>query len=496
MATHPEELIDRLSRGRVLVVGDLILDRHVLGDVSRVSPEAPIQILVVRHEEVSPGGAANVACKVAELGGQAALAGVVGSDAEGKSLIEKTGAFGVETSAVVQDETRPTTRKIRYIARSQQLLRVDCEDRSPVTGETELELVEAVAGAASAADAIIIEDYGKGALSERVLAAALERASQVPVVVDPNGSDWARYRGATVVTPNVRELSLAAGAPARTDAEIEAAARKVLDETGVRAIAVTRGPEGITLVTPDAAERIPTTPAEVYDVTGAGDAVAAAFGLGLAGGLNLAQACVVANLAGGVIVRQRGVGRASREMLLEAAAGRAGSAARKVVSPEEAAREARRLQTAGGRVVFTNGCFDILHPGHVYILEESRRRGDFLVVGMNSDESVRRIKGPGRPAQTETRRAQVLAALGSVDLVVVFDEDTPINLIEQIRPDVLVKGGEYSEDQIVGAKFVRSCGGDVVRVPLTDDGSSSDMIARIKTDEVSVEPERREWRDE
>jgi len=496
MTTQARELVERLSRGRVLVVGDLILDRHVWGDVRRVSPEAPIQVLDVSHEEASPGGAANVACKVAELGGQAVLSGLVGRDAEGEALIEKTCAFGVDTSVIIKDESRPTTRKIRYIARSQQLLRVDCEDRAPVSGEAESELVEALAGAASECDAIIIEDYGKGALSDRVIATALERADQVPVIVDPNGSDWSRYRGATVVTPNVRELELAAGTPARSDAEIEAAGRKLIEDSGVRAIAATRGPEGIVLVTPEGMERIPTTPAEVYDVTGAGDAVAAAFSLALAGGLNLAEACAVANLAGGVIVRQMGVGRLSSETLLEAAAGEAGSAARKVVSPEEAAREARRLQTAGGKVVFTNGCFDILHPGHVYILEESRKRGDFLVVGLNSDESIRRIKGPGRPAQTETRRAQVLAALETVDLVIVFDEDTPMSLIEQLRPDVLVKGGEYSEDQIVGAKLVRSLGGDVVRVPLTDDGGTSDMIARIKTDEVAASPEQREWRDQ
>ncbi len=495
MQTQWKELVGRLSRGRVLVVGDLILDRHVWGDVSRVSPEAPIQVLDVRHEEVSPGGAANVACKVAELGGSAALAGVVGRDAEGASLKERAGEFGVETSAVVRDASRPTTRKIRYIARSQQLLRVDCEERAPVTGETALELAEAVAGAAAECEAIIIEDYGKGALSDKVLAAALERAGDVPVVVDPNGTDWSRYRGAAVITPNVRELELAAGAPARSEAEIESAARKLLEESGARAIAVTRGPEGIALVTADTFTRVPTAPAEVFDVTGAGDVVAAAFALALGGGLDLTQAAGVANLAGGAIVRQMGVGRISREMLLEGGSARAGSAARKVVSLEEAALEARRLQSAGSRVVFTNGCFDILHPGHVYILEESRKTGDFLVVGLNSDESIRRIKGPGRPAQTETRRAQVLAALETVDLVVVFDEDTPKRMIEELRPDVLVKGGEYEEDQIVGAKFVRSCGGEVVRVPLTDDGGTSDMIARIKTDDVSVEAERREWSD-
>ena len=485
----------RLSRGRVLVVGDLILDRHVWGDVSRVSPEAPVQVLDVHREDSFPGGAANVACKVAELGGEAVLAGLVGRDHAGEELREATRAFGVDCSAVIEDASRPTTRKMRYVARGQQLLRVDSEDRAFASGKAESDLADAVARAMGGCEAVIIEDYGKGSLTRRVLGTVERRADGLPRVVDPNGREWGRYREASVLTPNLKELAVAARRPVGTDAELEAAARDMLAESDAGAIAVTRGPDGISLVTRNGVEHVPTAPAEVYDVTGAGDAVTAVFALALAGGMPLRGAAEVANLAGAVIVRQMGVGRISREMLLTAYEGSGGPAARKVVSLAEAVRETRRLKSAGAKVVFTNGCFDILHPGHVHLLETARACGEALVVGLNSDESIRRIKGPGRPAQNESRRAQVLAALASVTFVVVFDEDTPRRLIRRMCPDVLVKGGDYSEEEVVGAKFVRSYGGEVVRPPLTDHGGTSDIIARIKTAAVSAAPERVAWCD-
>jgi D-beta-D-heptose 7-phosphate kinase/D-beta-D-heptose 1-phosphate adenosyltransferase len=503
-------LVDHLSRGRVLVVGDVMLDRHVWGDVERVSPEAPIQVLGVgpgaEREEDAAGGAANVACKVAELGGRAVLAGVVGSDAEGRRLREATEAFGVDCSACVEDAARPTTLKTRYMARDQQLLRVDRESRTLVSGDVAAKLAGAIARELPTCDAVVIEDYGKGALVSGVLSAALARAAQVPVVVDPSGTDWSRYRGAAVITPNARELELAAGREARDFDDLVALARRLTDEAGVEAIATTRGSEGIAVVTRDAAEAVPTAPAEVYDVTGAGDAVAAVFALALAGGLELAEAAAVANVAGGLVIEQVGVGRIGRELLVEAAAGRHGAG--KVVSSAQAAATARRLKAAGRKVVFTNGCFDLLHHGHVKLLHEARRQGDFLIVGLNSDESVRRIKGPGRPVLPERERSQVMGALGSVDLVVIFDEDTPSRLIEEIVPDVLVKGGDYEEPEIVGARFVRARGGEVVRVPLVQGASTSSIVERVKeTDGAassgqSRRPDRaehavrREWRDE
>ncbi len=485
-------LVDRLSRGRVLIVGDLILDRHVSGLVRRVRPEAPVQILEVERRESSPGGAANVACKIAELEGNAVLAGVVGADAEGDELVALTEAFGVDCSGVVRC-ARPTTTKTRYLARGQQLLRVDDETQVPVAAETEIELAEAVAtevARLSAADAVVVEDYGKGTLAPKVLAAALERAGEIPVVVDPCGSDWSRYRsagkGASVITPNALELGVAAHMPVGTEDEIARAAAACLDESGAGAIAVTRGRDGITLATRAesgaevAIEHVPTVPVEVSDVTGAGDAVAAAFALALAGGMSMNEAARLANLAGGAVVRQLGVGRISRGELLRTAALDSGTAGHKVVSREEALREAARVRSAGGRVVFTNGCFDLLHRGHVSLLEQCARHGELVVVGLNSDASARRLKGPSRPLTPEAERALVLASLASVGLVVTFDEDTPERLIRDVSPDVLVKGADYAESEIVGADWVKSHGGEVVRAELVDVLSTSGILERAR----------------
>ncbi len=474
------DLVERLSRGRVLVVGDLMLDRHVWGNVERVSPEAPIQVLAVRREESTPGGAANVACKVAELGGRAVLAGLVGHDREGEEIIEAASELRVDCSGVVQDPERPTTVKTRHIARGQQLLRVDREGTERVAGETELELAEAVASALPGCDAVVIEDYGKGALSPGVLDSALARAGEVPVVVDPHGTDWSRYRGVTVITPNVHELGAAARCDIEAREDIVRAARAMIERSGAHAIAVTRGPDGITVVTSETVDDVPTVAVEVFDVTGAGDAVAATFALALAAGFTLREAAEAANLAGGAIVRQIGVGRISRELLERAAAGRAGSAERKVVSLEEAVRESHKVASGGGRAVFTNGCFDLVHRGHVALLEEARRRGELLIVGLNSDESARRLKGPSRPVLGEAERAYVLASLAPVDLVVIFDEDTPERLIREIDPRVLVKGADYAESEIVGADIVKSRGGEVVRVPLVEGASTSSIVERVR----------------
>ncbi len=361
---------------------------------------------------------------------------------------------------------------------------------------SEIDRAEGVASELPTCDAVIIEDYGKGTLAPEVLTCALSRAGEIPVVVDPNGADWSRYRGATLITPNVREVELAARGEARDLDELVALARTLIEQSEVRAIAITRGAEGMTVVTRDAAESVPTAPVEVYDVTGAGDAVAAVFALGLAGGLELVEAAAVANVAGGAVVRQVGVGHLSREELVRAPEG----GARGVATVEEASRAARRIKAEGRRVVFTNGCFDLLHHGHVKLLEEARRHGDFLIVGINSDESVSRIKGPGRPILRQEQRSRVLGALSSVDLVVVFgdeeDEDKPLRLIKAIRPDCLVKGGEYEESRIVGAKFVRGYGGEVVRVPLVEGVSTSSIVGRMKETDGAERPLRCEWSDE
>ena len=470
------------------MVGDLILDLHVSGDVDRISPEAPIPVLRVATKETSPGGAANVACKVAELEGDAVLAGIVGRDEAAKKLLDESRGAGVEVSAVVEDAARPTTRKTRYVARGQQLLRVDHEAADPVSGPAEDELVARVAREVASCAGVVIEDYGKGALTRRVLDAALSRSGEIPVVVDPHGRGWGRYHGATVLTPNVHEAEVASGMTIRSEKDIAEAGRRLLEEAGAGCVAVTRGSEGIALVTADAVEMIPTVPVEVFDVTGAGDAVAAVFALGLAGGLSLRQSGEVANLAGGVIVRQLGVGHISREAMRRGAALRAGRGASGAASLEEVVAAARRVRAGGGKVVFTNGCFDLLHAGHVRLLAEARALGDFLIVCINSDESIRRLKGPARPILREDERAQVLGSLSSVDMVAVFEEDTPARVIREISPDVLAKGADYAEDEIVGAEWVKSRGGTVARIPLVEGTSTSAILERVVERHSAAEP--------
>jgi D-beta-D-heptose 7-phosphate kinase/D-beta-D-heptose 1-phosphate adenosyltransferase len=398
----------------------------------------------------------------------------------------------------VEDAERPTAIKTRYIARGQQLLRVDREKRHALAGATEQELIDRISARLPHCDGVAIIDYHKGSLTGRVLKAALARCETIPAVVDPRGDDYAKYAGAWVITPNHRELEIAMKRSIRTEDEFAAAGGHLLRTSKARAIAMKRGGDGITLATADGTEHHPTVPQEVYDVTGAGDAVSSVYLVALAGGMTVAEATDLANLAGGAIVRQIGVGRLSREELARAA-GRisgGGSFSGKVVTLEHAAAAAEKVRSSGRKVVFTNGCFDLIHPGHVYLLDECRKRGDFLVVGINSDESIKRIKGPSRPILFEAERAEVVAALSSVDAVVIFDEDTPRHLIEAVKPDVLAKGGEYAEDEIVGARFVRSIGGDVARIPLMEGKSTSDIVTRVQNAEGAAKPNRRAWRDE
>jgi D-beta-D-heptose 7-phosphate kinase/D-beta-D-heptose 1-phosphate adenosyltransferase len=462
----------------VLVIGDLILDKYVYGHADRLSPEAPIPVLSHAREEVFPGGAANVACKIAQLDGGVSLLGVVGDDDEAATLEEELRSTGVEDFMLLDDPSRPTTCKTRYGTQEQQLLRFDVENSELIGSDVEEQVMQAIHHRAPECAAIIIEDYGKGLITERVARTAISYAGScgsLPVIVDPNGYSWDAYRGATLITPNLHELEMVRGLPLVRDADIEKAARMLRIEHYIGAVAVTLGARGILLVTADRTTLFPTGPTEVFDVTGAGDAVVAAYALALAAGNGLTAATVQANAAGGAIVRQRGVGRISPRMLSSSAA------SRKVVPPGIANWEVQVVQDRGQKVVFTNGCFDILHTGHTHLLEEARKHGDFLVVGLNSDTSVQTLKGPNRPIMAAPLRAALLAALSAVDLVVIFDEDTPMYLLNLLRPDVLVKGEDYTEEEIVGSEHVRSYGGDVVRIPLIE-GSSSNIIKKIRGD--------------
>lgn len=479
-----ESLIRSLRPCRVAVVGDVMLDRYVKGSVNRLSPEAPIQILEVRDEYQAPGGAANVAMKAVELGSSVQIVGLVGDDATGRELRELLATHPQLTDRLVVDSGRRTTEKTRFVAHNQQLLRVDRERRDRLSDAAIAELAAAARAACANADAVILEDYGKGVLTPEVIQAALDGAKQsgVPVVVDPNGRDYQRYAGSTVITPNVKEAELAAQQSITGPESLQSVGKKLVELTGA-ALALTRDADGISLFEKDASAgvshmHIPTVPVAVYDVTGAGDAVAASLAIGLACGLRMRDACTVANMAGRAIVRQFGVGVLSISHLLREA--HSETAESKTVDAAYARQRAREVQKAGGKVVFTNGCFDILHYGHAYLLQFARQQGDLLILGLNSDASVSRNKGASRPLVPEDQRAYMLSLYRFIDLIVFFDEDTPMNLIEAIRPDVLVKGGDYSPETVVGRELVESHGGKVTICPRLEGLSTTDIVRKIR----------------
>jgi len=477
------QLVESLPRPRIAVVGDVMLDRHVAGECVRVSQEAPVPVLDLAPEASEAlGGAANAAAKAAALGAEPRLVGLVGADPEARCVRAFLDAAGLDAGDLVEDAARSTTVKTRYLARGQQVLRADRESRTPASGETLSRLAGAAREAVVDSDAVLLSDYAKGALAPAVLATVMEaaREKKIPVVVDPAGRDYGRYRGATLATPNVRELELAANVPVADAGGLEAAAEKVLAGSGVSMLAVTRGAEGLSLFRRGASgAHFPARCVEVFDVTGAGDAVAAVFALALGGNLAVEDAARLANLAGECIVGQAGVGELSRERLAGQIALHA-CAAGKIAARERATELARAHRMAGRSVVFTNGCFDLLHAGHIKVLEEARALGDVLVVGLNTDASVRRLKGEGRPVLGEAERAQILGALGVVDLVVLFDEDTPVELIRALRPDVLVKGADYAESEVVGGDLVTGWGGRVALVPLLEGRSTSALIDRLR----------------
>ncbi len=479
-----EALIPRLRAVTVAVIGDVMLDRYERGRAGRLSPEAPIQVLEVQDEASMLGGAANVAHKVVGLGSRVALVGLVGDDADAADFRDLVARSQAISPHFVADPTRRTTVKTRFIAQNQQLLRVDREDRGRPHPTALKLLAEAAFSAASTADAVILEDYGKGVLAPEVIEAALAGARRrgIPVVVDPNGRDYSRYAGVTVLTPNVKEAEVAAERPITDDASLADAAARLIEQTRGAALAITRDAKGISLFRQTAEgldhAHIPTIPVQVYDVTGAGDAVAATLAIALASGLDLEASCALANLAGRAVVRQYGVGTISIGHLRDEVAASSGRS-NKVVDLPRAIERAEDVRREGGKVVFTNGCFDILHYGHAYLLQYARSQGDFLVLGLNTDASVSRGKGPNRPLVPEDERSYMLSLYPFIDLVVLFDDDTPMALIEALKPDVLVKGGDYTPETVVGRDFVESYGGRVAICPRLDGLSTTNIVKKI-----------------
>jgi D-beta-D-heptose 7-phosphate kinase/D-beta-D-heptose 1-phosphate adenosyltransferase len=463
----------------IWVVGDLMLDEYVLGAVERISPEAPVPVVRVSATEHRLGGAANVARQVAALGARVTLAGVVGVDAAGDDLLRLCKESGIDTRAIVRRTDRRTTRKLRVLGHSQQLLRLDWEDAQPCADAVAAEMIAQLARGAMP-DAIILSDYAKGVLTPGCIAGVMAARSGAPVIVDPKSRDFTRYRGATTVTPNLRELELAAQQtldPANA-AAIAAAARPLIAAADLQAMVVTLSERGMLVIPAQGPETaIPATRLDVFDVTGAGDTAIAVLALSLAAGAPLLGAAQVANAAAGVSVGHVGAVAVDRDSIRNALCSLPDG---KVLSRAELAARATSWRLAGKRIVFTNGCFDLLHAGHLSLLNGAAKQGDVLVLAINSDASVRRLKGAERPLVPQAERATMLAALACVDAVTIFDEDTPLEALQSVRPHVLVKGADYRVDEVVGREIVEADGGRVELVPLLPEKSTSALVKRIR----------------
>ena len=478
--SHLIPSLERLSGARVLCIGDVMLDHYVYGHVERVSPEAPIPVVRVDREQATLGGAGNVLRNLRALGAQASFVSVVGDDQAGRDINRLVGEEGEVEAYLLMERGRPSTLKTRYVGGYQQMLRVDRESVAPLTEHLREDLVRLATDTLADQSVVVLSDYAKGVLTDGVAAKLIEacRRAGVWVVVDPKGLDYKRYSGANLLTPNRRELAEATKMPVGNDDEIVAAARYLIESCKVDAVLVTRSHDGMTLVDPSIEPlHIPAAAREVFDVSGAGDTVLATIAAGLGSGLSLVDAARLSNVAAGVVVGKIGTAVTHAGELAEVLNG--GSDARKHLPLDQALDRIARWRRGHLRVGFTNGCFDLLHPGHISLLRQARASCDRLVVALNSDSSVRRLKGPSRPVQNEASRVAVMAGLADVDLVVTFEDDTPLALIDAIRPEVLVKGADYTEDQVVGASLVRAYGGRIMLAQLSPGQSTTATIGRM-----------------
>jgi D-beta-D-heptose 7-phosphate kinase / D-beta-D-heptose 1-phosphate adenosyltransferase len=483
-----EKRLQSISQQTVLCIGDLMLDDFVYGEVARISPEAPAPVLAVKRNEIAIGGAGNVARNIASLGARCIFVGLIGDDAAGRDVIARLQADPLIEPSLVIDATRPTTRKVRFVSEhfSTHLLRADWEQAGPVDAEREGELLSRALAALPRAGAVVLSDYAKGVLTPRLLGAVIAAAGKagIPVIVDPKAADYAVYRGATVIKPNRKELAEATRMPVGSDDEVIAAATRLNASLGTQAVLVSLSDDGLVLVPAEGAPiRVPAFPVKVKDASGAGDTVVAALALMLAARADYEVAVRVANAAGAIVVGKRGTATVSADELRHQVLPASTLASEDKVIYDWAVLDERLAEwrRARLRIGFTNGCFDLLHRGHVKLMAEARAHCDRLIVGLNSDASVRRLKGPERPIQDVASRADVLAALEAVDLVVVFEDDTPLELIRAVRPTVLVKGGDYTREQVVGHDIVEANGGEVILVDLVPGHSTTRIVARSRS---------------
>ena len=460
----------------VLVVGDLMLDRYWVGDADRVSPEAPVPIVTVSEQEYRPGGAANVALNVVSLGADCTLVGFTGQDEAGEQLRQSLSAAGVDCQFIELQEWQ-TPVKLRVLANSQQMIRLDFEQKPPLVGESErlAQLLNRVEKHLKEARVLILEDYDKGVLQDPQALIAAAKQNAVPVLVDPKAKPLSEYKNSDIVKPNEKEFADFSRVEKKKFPEV---ARRICAEQDIKNIIITLGGEGMSINDASSSSHIPARPVDVFDVTGAGDTSAAVMGLGLALGVSVHQLSELANLASSLVIGKLGTAPISAPELESGL--KLKTIGRGAVDKHTLIDMVQEAKESGQRIVFTNGCFDILHAGHVTYLEEAAKLGDRLIVALNKDESVTRLKGLGRPIVKYESRALVMSGLGAVDWVVGFDEDTPERLLEEIRPDVLVKGGDYRDEQVVGGDIVREYGGSVKVLTLVEDLSTSEIVDRIK----------------
>ncbi|OKH87250.1 D-glycero-beta-D-manno-heptose-7-phosphate kinase [Thalassospira sp. TSL5-1] len=481
--SHLARLVEELGNAKILCIGDVMLDRFVYGSVTRISPEAPIPVIRVQRESAMLGGAGNVVRNATALGASVKFLSMVGDDLPGREVMEYVAGDKLVEPYIQIERNRPTTIKTRFIAGGQQLLRSDNETTSPPADTTLTHVGDLAAQLTPDVNAVVLSDYGKGLVDSHLIRATIDaaRAAGKTVIVDPKGNDYSRYRGATLVTPNRAEAEAATGIAVNNDEDAIRAARHIIENCGIENVLLTRSQDGMTLV-PASGEAIhlPTEAREVYDVSGAGDTVVACLAASIAAGSTITDAARIANVAAGIVVGKIGTAVVYPDELItllhhhDLMIGEA-----KLMKLDRMVDRVERWRRKGYTVGFTNGCFDLLHPGHISLLQQARSQCDRLVIGLNSDASVKRLKGETRPVQSEAARAAVLGSLETVSGVVIFDEDTPIEVISALKPDVLVKGADYTIETVVGADIVQGYGGKVFLAQLADGFSTTSTIARM-----------------
>ena len=490
MSENLVHILSNIGKPNILLVGDFMLDKYVWGEVNRISQEAPIPVLNVTSEEIRPGGAGSVANNLAYLGANVFCYGVIGNDNEGRLLLDNLNNLGVDTEGIVQDSDRPTTVKVRMMGHLQsagkgiqQLLRIDYEKTDDIVEEKQEEIINKIEGKIQHVDIVLISDMNKGVLSRRILDAVIRsgRDHNVPVIVDPGlTKDYGIYKGATAITPNRFETKLSTGIKITDVNSMKSAGRKLLEENSFEYIIITADKDGMFLYSRDGkCKLISTVPKDVYDVSGAGDMVLSVFGFVVGSKNSFEDAAKIANVAAGVEVGKIGAVPISKSEILSELMGGSNPLYTKIKVLDELEEILNNHRKENKKIVFTNGCFDILHIGHIEYLKFSRKQGDVLVIGLNTDRSVREQKGDKRPFVSEDERARLISALEDVGYVILFDELTPEKLIRRIKPDVLVKGEDWKEKGVVGREFVESYGGKVILAPFVKDVSTTDIVSRI-----------------